>query len=304
MILHGLPTLTNNEPRNGILQAIERQNVLFHSRNDAAHYCPIHESPFGLTVSLEGTCSLRINRKMQHVRQGQFFVVNRGTQFGIETGNYSCKEALMLFFKREQLIHIADTHRIPPNQLIDDPVGKEIEDEFFTERMYAQEGCASHLFDLLKQMDDQNRIYKENSLDVIVYDVLEYLMRLNSHTAQEINSLKNSKAVTRKELYKRLHSARDFMEASYAENITLEDIAQVACINPYYFLRLFKELFRQTPHSYLTSVRMNHACRLLSSTNMQVTEICQAVGFVSIHSFCHLFKRRYGMPPSNFRNSH
>ena len=59
--------------------------------------------------------------------------------------------------------------------------------------------------------------------------------------------------------------------------------------------------FGETPHAYLTRVRIDRATRLLTLTGRSVTEVCFEVGFTSLGSFSTLFKRRTGWSPAAYR---
>jgi AraC-like DNA-binding protein len=78
-------------------------------------------------------------------------------------------------------------------------------------------------------------------------------------------------------------------------------MAAVACLSPNHFLRTFKQLFHQTPHQYLISKRLEEARRLLSLTEMPVTDVCFSVGFESLGSFSWLFRHRTGVSPEAYR---
>jgi AraC family transcriptional regulator len=106
---------------------------------------------------------------------------------------------------------------------------------------------------------------------------------------------------TRIEAYRRLHWARDFIDASFAEPLTVARIARVASISPYHFQRLFRRAFGETPMQRVQACRLTAAARLLTETDRSVTRICIDVGFESLGAFSALFRRRFGAPPSAFR---
>jgi AraC-like DNA-binding protein len=99
---------------------------------------------------------------------------------------------------------------------------------------------------------------------------------------------------------RRLLRARDAIHARYAESLRIEDLAREAALSPFHFLRLFRSAFGETPHRYLTRVRIEAAKRLLL-LDAPVTEVCFEVGFQSLGSFSALFARRVGTPPTGFR---
>jgi len=101
-------------------------------------------------------------------------------------------------------------------------------------------------------------------------------------------------------LYRRVVQAKLFIDRKYEENIDVGEIAGEACYSKFHFIRAFKGIYGQTPHQYLTAVRLEKAKELLEA-EMSVTETCHSVGFESLGSFIGLFKRRTGLTPSEYR---
>lgn len=74
-------------------------------------------------------------------------------------------------------------------------------------------------------------------------------------------------------------------------------------MSPYHFNRLFRALFRETPHEYLTMIRLTEAQRLLRMTSMSLAEVSLAVGFQQASSFSRLFRHRFGLSPGEYRRA-
>ncbi len=102
------------------------------------------------------------------------------------------------------------------------------------------------------------------------------------------------------ETFARVLRARDAIHARFAEPLRLDQLAREAALSPFHFLRIFRSAFGETPHQYLTRVRIEAAKRLLLA-DAPVTDVCFEVGFQSLGSFSALFARRVGAPPSAFR---
>ena len=134
-----------------------------------------------------------------------------------------------------------------------------------------------------------------------LYLILQRLLRVHQKTRQEVETLPSLRPATREELYRRLHRAKDYAAALFDQPLALEEMAQVACLSPNHFLRTFKQAFAQTPHQFVTQLRLERAKRLLAQTNRSVTEICATVGFESLGSFSWLFARRVGLSPEAYR---
>ena len=100
---------------------------------------------------------------------------------------------------------------------------------------------------------------------------------------------------------RKLCQVRDWMRECYEEPLRLEDLSAEAALTSWHFLRAFRLAFGETPHDYLTRVRLERARDLLTTTSRPVTEICLDVGFSSLGSFSTLFRRETGLSPQQFR---
>lgn len=142
-----------------------------------------------------------------------------------------------------------------------------------------------------------------NWLDERLHTLMGRLLAARLAAQAEAQTLPAARAATREETYRRLHQARDYANALFDTPISLGDLARVANLSPNHLLRTFKEVFGQTPHQYLTELRLERAQRLLLSTERSVTDICFAVGFQSVGSFSWLFRRRFGVSPASYRRA-
>ena len=102
-------------------------------------------------------------------------------------------------------------------------------------------------------------------------------------------------------LARHLLRARDLVDDHYAEPLDLEALARAAHVSPRHFSRSFRKTFGETPHRYLLTRRIERARYLLRTTDMQVAEVCLAVGFRSVGSFTTTFTRHVGSCPTEYR---
>lgn len=103
------------------------------------------------------------------------------------------------------------------------------------------------------------------------------------------------------DIYQRIAAAKIYIDENYHEQIDLDAISQQAFLSRFHFHRLFTQVYRHTPHQYLTRKRMDKARDLLAE-NKPVAEVCNELGFESIGSFSTLFKKQIGYAPTYFRN--
>ena len=103
------------------------------------------------------------------------------------------------------------------------------------------------------------------------------------------------------DIYRRIITAKLYIDGNFREPIDLDRLAREACISRFHFHRLFTRIYRVTPHQYLTRKRIEAAQLGLAGKAMTVTEICNEVGFESVGSFSSLFKKASGHAPTDYR---
>ncbi|WP_288620102.1 AraC family transcriptional regulator [uncultured Eubacterium sp.] len=94
-----------------------------------------------------------------------------------------------------------------------------------------------------------------------------------------------------------------YVNEHYTEKITLQNVATHVGFTREYFCRFFKEHMGLTFFRYLSEVRISHASRLLSNSNLSVSEIMCKSGFTNQTLFNRLFKEIYGITPRQARHS-
>ncbi len=103
--------------------------------------------------------------------------------------------------------------------------------------------------------------------------------------------------------HKQVRLARLLLHRSYNAPITIKDLGREVSLSPYYLIRAFRHVYKQTPHQYLMELRIAKAKELLRNSDLSITEICAAVGFESLGSFSTLFRKAAGLSPSAYRAS-
>lgn len=94
-----------------------------------------------------------------------------------------------------------------------------------------------------------------------------------------------------------------YVTEHYTEKLSLEEVANQVGFSREYFCRFFKQHMGITFLRYLNEVRISHAGRLLTSTDMSISEVMTESGFTNQTIFNRLFKEIYGMTPRQARNT-
>src|SRR5215213_2394610 len=95
---------------------------------------------------------------------------------------------------------------------------------------------------------------------------------------------------------------RAYIEAHFAERITLPTLAAAAGLSPFHLIRVFQRAAGVPPHAYLESVRIQQAQRLLMR-GTPPAQVAYAVGFSSQSHFTSRFLRTIGVTPGRYRSA-
>ena len=92
-----------------------------------------------------------------------------------------------------------------------------------------------------------------------------------------------------------------FIEHHYNEDVSKEELARIGICSVRQLSRKFKECTGETVVEYVHRLRIDRARRLLSETDMKITEIASVIGFNDISFFNRVFKQQLTMTPREYR---
>lgn len=94
--------------------------------------------------------------------------------------------------------------------------------------------------------------------------------------------------------------AKQYIREHYRD-VSLDDISREVNISPYYFSKLFKEETGMNFIDYLTDVKIQKAKELLTDSRKSMKEICLDIGYSNPNYFSHIFKKKMGITPSEYK---
>jgi len=99
-----------------------------------------------------------------------------------------------------------------------------------------------------------------------------------------------------------LRRVRDRIDREYAQPLNVEALARGVNMSAGHLSRQFRLAYGESPYSYLMTRRIERAMALLRRGDLNVTEVCFAVGCQSLGTFSTRFTELVGMPPSTYRS--
>jgi AraC-like DNA-binding protein/mannose-6-phosphate isomerase-like protein (cupin superfamily) len=147
---------------------------------------------------------------------------------------------------------------------------------------------------ILREMQDREPEYQtvcQACMEIIIVQ----LMRSASVSVTQIPS--------RFPANRQCSSVRYYIDQHYKENITLDLLAEKASINKYYMAHAFKREYGISPINYLIACRIREGKRLLTETDLSLSQIAGVLGFSSASYFSQSFRNAEGMSPSEYRKA-
>jgi AraC family transcriptional regulator len=100
-----------------------------------------------------------------------------------------------------------------------------------------------------------------------------------------------------------LRKVEDYVSACLADEIAVEQLAELVELSPFHFFHVFKETTGMSPLQFVTRERITRAQQLIRETSRSLIEIALEVGYTSPSHFAQVFRRVVGVTPSEFRNA-
>ena len=98
-----------------------------------------------------------------------------------------------------------------------------------------------------------------------------------------------------------LDQAVQYFQEHYNQPLSIKEYAAAHNLSEGWFIQNFKQYTNSTPAQYLLSLRIHNAKVLLESTNYNVTEISNIIGYENPLYFSRIFKKQTGFSPSEYR---
>ena len=130
-----------------------------------------------------------------------------------------------------------------------------------------------------------------------MYKILSYLVENNSFIA--------SNTIEKNLDYKLqlLKKSVTYIHQNYQQKIYIKDLAHEVNMNSQYFCRFFKSMTGKTPVDFINTHRIEEATLLLSSTDLNITDISLKVGIDNFSYFNKLFRHYKNCTPSEYRKN-
>jgi AraC-like DNA-binding protein len=168
---------------------------------------------------------------------------------------------------------------------------------FFPTRLPITRALMRSIAVLLRRLDAQDG----SAVDILLESVLQATLEAQAPVRPWIARACGRSDGHRRQAVMRLLSARNRVLNQPFDDHDLEGLAAAARYSKSHFLRIFRKVFGNTPHDTLIQARMELARRMISNSDLAISEVAANVGYESRHAFSRLFKKRFGKTASGYR---
>ena len=139
--------------------------------------------------------------------------------------------------------------------------------------------------------------------EVSIYSkLLEMFILIGKNYSAKESETSDYTMATREEYANTFMEICDYINLHCAEDLKLDDIANMSGFSKFYFERLFKQFTGTSFYKYVNQKRIAKAQELLIEPGNSVTDVALNCGFMSISSFIRMFKLQKGCTPTEFKS--
>jgi AraC family transcriptional regulator len=301
MILRSLPDLaqSNAEFQSWFQSKWGREHCIIWGRTQLAEFEP-RTHTLSIRAAWGGVEHCYVNGRTLAVDDDNFLILNHGQIYGTSIRSAQPVESLSICFKPELAEQIYGEASASIEQALarGDAAAQSTPD--FMENLQPHENCVSPVLRFIRAH------LSRGVVDEAWYDeqLVFLLARMQCHhqrLLEQVDRIALIRPATRREVYRRVALATDFLHTHYAQDVDLSTLAKIAYLSKYHFLRLFTLVHGVTPRTYLQRKRIGVAVRLLESTRMTMSEVSASVGFAEESTLVRQMRRWTQLTPRQVR---
>ena len=258
--------------------------------HDFSNDMHMHEDFFELTIVLDGTAI--------HIVDGESYFIKKGDVFCVSDRHEHCftqcqsfRICNMMFRPEEIFAPFIDLQHLPGFHALFRDYGG----ESFRNRLKLNIIDFEETERLIDRMIEEYQSCRAGFVSTVTAYFIQLVSYLSRRYSEDLNVSAGSTTFSK---------AVAFIESSFTEKITLEQIAEIAGMSVRHFQRQFKSVYLITPQDYIAMLRMQKAIQLLLHTDMSITEIAPECGYQDSNLFSRQFRKNTGLSPRKYRRDY
>lgn len=272
-----------------------RENTVFMASARQFESMP-QRSSLSVKVLERGAAHLWLGRRHVLLEAGQCLVVNDGETYTVRIDSSEPVPGFSLHFRPGLAAEVAAARRSGWGRALDDGAQALAgPTPLLRDDLHAPSLALARALAAVRARVQQGERDGE-AFEALFIEVLDQLLHDDEDTRlQAGQALQVVRPATRDELRRRAGWAHDFILSNYAEPLALADIAAAAHLSKYHLLRVFHQVYGQTPLAVLRSRRAEAAQALLRGGEPDLAAVAASVGFGSRWALQRALRQRFGV---------
>ncbi len=253
----------------------------------------------------EGEMNYDINGNKILLNKGDFIFVNsKQVHFGYSNFKRECEFIVILISPELFRCNVGLYQEYVDNILSNknfEYLYISADDDSYIEYLQSIVSVKNRILVYKKSVENQEKkIYESYKITGLLYELWDVIQRavnkyMSENGVEDEDDINNYSDVKLQRLMLR------YIFDNYSEQLTLEDIAESACIGRSKCCKIFQKYVNQTPVEYLNNYRLEISKKLLKNTNYSITNIALSCGYNYTSYYSKMFLKRYNESPSDYR---
>jgi AraC-like DNA-binding protein/mannose-6-phosphate isomerase-like protein (cupin superfamily) len=268
--------------------------VCFHSFSPDHRLTPSYHDHLEITYIFEGRGTFTIEDKKYDAHTDDIFIIGNTEFHRLEAHDTIKLKTVSLYFLPEFVYSVGqNSFDFDYLRLFFDHSSE------FKNKIAANEFDSKAVLRLMEKIDREKYEKKDFYQLAVKNHLTEILLLLVRHYGKFSSDL--IKYTTRHHEIQRLKNAFSILQNEYQGRISLNHVAEAACMSPSYFCKFFKKVTGNTLTDYVLRLRIDKAKELLLKGELNITEVAYKSGFESHSYFDRIFRRFTKLSPQNYR---
>ena len=243
-----------------------------------------------LVVVLSGMGRYKVGEKIYSIKEGDVLIVNPTewhTSLTVDTEEVPTREMIIGFseiqlqgYEKNYLPLAGDGHV-----------------------MHTAGEARQKLFKICASMESENTVDKQGRYYMMKAYLMQLLVLLTREQAEPVSTYQSYSFETINKKYV-VEQILNYFEDHYNEKVSLDRIAENMSLSAFYISKIFKSETGDTPIRHLINIRLEKAREiLLEDKERSIQEVAACVGYDDAYHFSKLYKKHFGVSPSQTRKS-